>query len=421
MKKIGKKNSREKHRKPKSLGPFPFVLRLLCIFAAMSEFLTKPKDPPRPKKLPEPVLDDWHAACETRRAMLLKPVFRLLLFITLFLVGLQAVPAAELIRPKIMVVTTFEIGADTGDKPGEFQLWAEREHLTESLVVPGLDRPLRFNPATGVYGVVSGTTVRAGLQILALGLDPRFDFSRSYWLVNGIAGVNPHVAAEGSAAWARHVIDGDIAYEIDSREAPADWPYGIMALGNKTPLQKPVIPDWAPKPMSWALNPALVAWAYSKTQDIALADSPAAAAHRALYADFPATRKGPVVLLGESFASCRYWHGAVMQKWADDWTALYTGGQGLCAMTNMEDHGIANALSRLDSLAKVKFDRVLFLRTGSNFSLPPTGQSAAASMVAEYQGMLPALEAAHRVGSTVVAALLEGWAAYEATPPAPTP
>ena len=364
----------------------------------------------------------WHGACESVgmicRLLATSGLRLALLMGVLGANGLRA-QAAEPIRPKVVVVVTFEVGADTGDKPGEFQFWAERQTLTESILVPGLDHAVLFNPQTGVYGVVSGTTVRAGLQIQALGLDTRFDFSRSYWLVNGIAGVSPHVAAEGSAAWARHVIDGDLAYEIDSREAPVDWPYGIMALGNKTPLQKPVIPAWAPKPMAWTLNPGLTAWAYAKTKGIVLADSPEAAAHRAHYAtDYPAVAKGPVVLVGDSFASGRYWHGAVMQKWADDWTALYTDGQGLCTMTNMEDHGIANALQRLGTLGKVDFRRVMFLRTGSNFSMPPKGQSAADSMVAEYQGMLPALEAAYRVGSTVVDELVAGWAGYEARTPA---
>jgi purine nucleoside permease len=334
------------------------------------------------------------------------------------LAGAPLTRAAEPIRPKVIVVATFEVGADTGDTPGEFQFWAEREHLTGSIVVPGLDHPVRFNDQ-GVYGVVSGTTVRAGNQIMALCLDPRFDLTHSYWLINGIAGVNPHVASEGSAAWARHVIDGDIAYEIDPREAPADWPYGIMALGNKSPLTKPVIPAWAPKPMQWTLNPTLVQWAYELTKTTPLTDSPEAQAHRALYQDFPAALKPPSVLLGDSFASCRYWHGAMMQRWADDWTKLYTNGEGVCAMTDMEDHGLAGALTRLAKMGRVDFQRVLVLRTGSNFSMPPTGQSAADSMVAEYAGMLPALEAAYRVGSPVVHALVQGWAGFEGKAPAP--
>lgn len=325
--------------------------------------------------------------------------------------------ATEPVRPKVVIVATFEIGADAGDTPGEFQYWVEREKLVHSIVVPGLDHPVRFNDA-GVYGVVSGTTVRAGLQIFALGLDPRFDLSRSYWLVNGIAGVSPHVATEGSAAWARHVIDGDIAYEIDSREAPADWPYGIMALGNKTPLKAPVIPDWAPKPMQWTLNPALVDWAFALTKDIELYDDAAAKAHRALYTGFPAAQAAPKVFIGNSFASCRYWHGARMQQWADEWTKLYTKDEGHCAMSNMEDHGIANALTRLGALGKVDFQRVLFLRTGSNFSMPPAGQTAAESMVAEYAGMVPALEAAYRTGSPVVHALVADWPRYAERIPA---
>lgn len=328
------------------------------------------------------------------------------------LAGVAGAWAKEQIRPKVVVVATFEVGADTGDKPGEFQFWAERERLEGSLAVPGLDHPVRFNDA-GVFGVVSGTTPRAGLQVMALCLDPRFDFTHSYWLINGIAGVNPALASEGSAAWAERVIDGDLAYEIDAREAPADWPYAIMALGNKSPMEKPKIPAWAPKPMRWALNPALVAWAFALTKDTPLLDTPEARAHRALYTTFPEALKPPRVLLGDSFGSSRYWHGARMQRWADDWARLYTDGAGRAAMTNMEDHGLAAALTRLAAMGRVDFQRVLFLRTGSNFSEPPAGQSAAASMVEEYAGEIPALEAAHRVGSPVVRALLAHWDRYE--------
>jgi hypothetical protein len=40
------------------------------------------------------------------------------------------------IRIKVVVVTMFERGKDTGDAPGEFQLGVEREHLDQILSLP---------------------------------------------------------------------------------------------------------------------------------------------------------------------------------------------------------------------------------------------------------------------------------------------
>jgi purine nucleoside permease len=338
-------------------------------------------------------------------------------FLPLFLSFLWMAPAiADAFRPKVIVVATFEIGADVGDKPGEFQFWAEREKLTNTLAVPGVDHPLKFNDA-GVFGVVSGTTVRSALQIMALVTNPRLDLSHTYWLVNGIAGVDPENASVGSAAWARWVVDGDIAYEIDSREAQANWPYGIVPIGGKKPNEIPGDAPWAPKPMAWQLNPALVSWAFGKTKGIVLPDSEAAKAHRAKFTTWPAAQAPAKVFLGESLGSCRYWHGTTMTKWANDWTKLHTQGKGDFAMTNMEDQGIANALDRLSRLGKVDFQRVLFLRTGSNYCTPHPGQTSAESMTEEYQGNLPALESAYVVGSTVVHELVRDWSRFEGSIP----
>ena len=48
----------------------------------------------------------------------------------------QAAAPNEPIRIKVVVVTMFERGEDTGDDPGEFQLWVEREHLDRILPLP---------------------------------------------------------------------------------------------------------------------------------------------------------------------------------------------------------------------------------------------------------------------------------------------
>jgi hypothetical protein len=57
----------------------------------------------------------------------------------------------------VVVVANFEPGEDTGDAPGEFQFWAEGEHLDESIRIKGALRPVRRNKE-GLDGIVSGNT-----------------------------------------------------------------------------------------------------------------------------------------------------------------------------------------------------------------------------------------------------------------------
>ena len=54
----------------------------------------------------------------------------LVLFCAEFLQPQSAAPSVP-IHVKVVVVTMFERGEDTGDVPGEFQLWVEREHLDQ--------------------------------------------------------------------------------------------------------------------------------------------------------------------------------------------------------------------------------------------------------------------------------------------------
>src|SRR5262245_50254304 len=94
----------------------------------------------------------------------------------LFIFGAAPTAAAERRIPvKVVVVTMFERGADTGDEPGEFQYWVEREKLDRVLLFPHGYRDLRMN-RDGVLGVVTGIgTAKAAATIMALGLDRRFD------------------------------------------------------------------------------------------------------------------------------------------------------------------------------------------------------------------------------------------------------
>lgn len=324
--------------------------------------------------------------------------------------------SAEVLRPKVVVVTLFERGADTGDEPGEFQFWVEREKLDRIIPLPAAYHDVRANADGSVIGIVAGMgNTNAAASVMALGLDPRFDLSKSYWLVAGIAGIDPADGSLGSAAWAEHVVEGDLGHEIDAREIPADWPTGYLPLRKKKPYELPLTPDIIGQ--SYTLDAGLVEWAYQLTKDTPLADTEAMRKHRAYFTETPAAQRPPFVLKGDNLASSTYWHGKLLNRWANDWVRYHTGGQGNYVTTAMEDTGVLRALTNLTRAGRADARRALVLRTASNYDMQWPGVTAAESFAGEkighYSGFLPALEAAHAVGSRAVHALVAGWADYE--------
>ena len=331
--------------------------------------------------------------------------------------GLGAVTHAQPAKPipvKVVVLTTFEIGAVTGDRPGEFQPWVEGLPLTEAITVPGLRHPARYSPKDGVLGVMTDMRARARESVAALLLDKRFDFSKTYWLVAGIAGVDPKAASIGSAAWARYVVDADPIYEVDDREIPADWPYGLYALETERPNVKGSAEGSSG--MVWALNWRLVDWAYALTAKVEIPDHPGLAALRAPYAGEPNAQRPPFVLKGEALGATRFWHGAKRTQWAQDWVKLWTDGAGVFVMTDCEDQGILDVLDLYAKAGKVDFQRVMVLRTASNYSRPPLGAPAFPRAFHD-EGAVSAFDSAYRVGSVVVRELTARWDRYEANTP----
>lgn len=309
---------------------------------------------------------------------------------------------------KVVIVTTFEPGEDTGDVPGEFQYWVEREHLDEKLEFPGGVRPLRVDKTHDVLGIVTGMTLaNAGPSMMALGVDPRFDLSHAYFLVAGIAGVDPKVGSIGSAAWAHFVVN-DVQRQIDSREIPASWPYGEFVIGAHEPN---VMPAQSMSNNLYELNATLAHWAFLQTRQIEIPDNQAMQQSRQGWEGYPNAGKPPVVFEGDSFASDSYWHGKVLTQYAEDWVKLWTGGRGRFAMTNMEDSAIAEAMLRLDRMHRVDYRRLMVLRVGSNYSMPMPGMSAFDSVSRPYIKS-SAFEATWLVGSKVVHELTRNWTVY---------
>jgi purine nucleoside permease len=255
-------------------------------------------------------------------------------------------------------------------------------------------------------------------QLMSLLVDPRFDFTRTYWLFTGISGVDPQVASVGSAAWSRWVVQGDTLREFDDREV-GNWPYGLFAIGAKAPNMLPDNPDSfagytdaGKLAMSVKLNQGLAQWAFDMTKSVPIPDSPELQKARAEWTGFPNAQKPPFVLMGETLGSVRYWHGPSRTQWARDWVKMWTGGKGRFVMTNMESQSMAGAMQIAARQGLVDPSRVLVLRTASNPSTPPPGTPVLASVGDEGPGQLVAYEANYRVGAPVVHELLRGWSTY---------
>ena len=344
-------------------------------------------------------------------------LFALLLFATATCACARAT-APKPIEIKVVVLSMFEQGADTGDVPGEYQYWVEREHLDTILPFPQGNHALRLNPHTGVLGLLTGVgTARATASVMALGLDPRFDLTHAYFLVAGIGGIDPAAGSLGSAVWSEWIVDGDFGYEIDPREIPHDtpeqraiWTTGYVPLRRSTPYEQPLTPE---NNIVFHLNPALVDWAFTLTKDIALPDTPEIKERRMQFEGDVAHRP-PFVLKGDNLSASTFWHGKLMNQWARDWVKYMTGGAGTYAICGMEDTGTLQSLTFLARAHKVDLSRVLVLRTASNYDQQRIGISAAESLaetkITHYSAYMPALDSAYRVGHVVVDSIVDHWA-----------
>jgi purine nucleoside permease len=337
------------------------------------------------------------------------------IFLGIFFLFAFAAASAARPRPivvKVVVVAMFEVGADTGDQPGELQYWVERDHLDRIYPLPGGYHAVRMN-GQGEMAVLTGQgTAHAAATIMALGLDPRFDLSHAYWLIAGIAGASPEQASLGSAVWARWVVDGDLGYEIDGREIPPDWTTGYVPLRKSKPFEESADPQPG---QVYALNNDLAEWAFNLTRATPLADSEHLQAIRANF-DGAAAGRPPFVTMGDELSSSTYWHGKLLDAWATEWVRYFTGGKGEFTTTAMEDTGTLQSLEFLANAGRVDSNRVMVLRTVSNFDRQPRGMTAAESLanqrVSKYAAYLPSLESAYTVGHVVVNELLTHWPQY---------
>ena len=305
-------------------------------------------------------------------------------------------------RPvKVMIITMFG---------PEGQAWLDRLGPWRDTAIPGLspDYPAVHCNRQDVCVVTIGMGyANAAASIMALTFSPRFDLHHTYFLISGIAGVDPARGTVGSAAWSKYLVDFGLQLELDAREIPAGWNTGYLGINTKSPTDKPLLNY---RTEVFQLNAQLADAAYALSKNVSLADSVQAQAARAKFGYVPANQP-PTVIQCDTLSGNTWLSGTLLGERARQWTKILTDGKGTYCMTAQEDNATFEALKRAASTKRLDLSRVAVLRAGSDFDRPYQGQTSVDNLLnyADQGGFAPATENLYRAGNPLVQDVVSHW------------
>lgn len=302
---------------------------------------------------------------------------------------------------KVMIISMFG---------PEGQVWLDKLGPWRDIEVDGLspDYPTVHCNRQDVCVMTTGMGhSNAAASIMALTFSPRFDLRHTYFMVAGIAGIDPQQGTVGSAAWADYLVDFGIQWEIDGREIPSTWKTGYLGINTTSPSDKPPL-DYRTE--AFQLNTRLTDTAFALSHTATLADNAQAQAARAKYSYAPANRP-PTVIRCDTLAGDTWWSGTLLGQRARDWTKILTDGKGVYCTTQQEDNATYEALKRAASVHRVDLNRVAVLRAGSDFDRPYDGQTSADNLLnySSQGGFTIAIENLFRTGNPLVQDIVTHW------------
>jgi len=314
--------------------------------------------------------------------------------------GLSAAAKPPAARPvKVMILTLF--GPEAAP-------WLAQLPLKQTVRVAGLSAQYPDVRCTdsGVCLMTTGMGhANAAASTMALVLSPQFDLSHAYFVVTGIAGIDPDLGTLGAAAWARYLVDFGLQQEFDVTEAPPQWQGGYVGIGAADPQTKPKL-EYGTE--VFQLDEALLQRALALSRGARLEDNEAAAAYRKQYPQ-AAAQAAPAVLQCDTLAGDTWWHGERLGERASAWTRLLTDGKGRYCTTQQEDNATYEALRRGAAAGRLDLHRIAVVRTGANFDRPHPGQSAQESLNAQSGGFPIATANLYRAAWPLVSDIVAHW------------
>ncbi|KAF4336130.1 purine nucleoside permease [Fusarium beomiforme] len=315
----------------------------------------------------------------------------------------------EVFAPKVMIISMWS---------PEAKIWHDRlpdsklgNLSSKTIHAPGLS--MLFPCATCTEdGSICHLTIGEGeinsaASLMALMLSPKFDFRNTYFLIAGIAGVNPKYGTLGSVAIARYSVQVALQYEIDTRSLPPNWPTGYISYGRNQPHEYPFITYGTEV---FELNAQLQDTAYKLASKAALADENEPKEYRALYRhmgeSYKSASQPPSVIKCDTATSDVYYSGSRLSESFENTTKVWTNGTGLYCMSAQEDNAVLEVLVR--PLQTVNLNPTDL--QGSNFDRPPPEYTDLDHLTAAKQnGFSIAIVNIFNAGIEIVKGIIEEW------------
>ena len=126
---------------------------------------------------------------------------------------------------------------------GSFHNIPDFNVLEQNITVPGFSPKFPDAHCTSngeICQLITGESeINAAATISSLVLDETFDLRSTYFLIAGIAGVNPELGTTGSVLFARFEVQVALQYEFDVRDIGSNFSTGYIPYGVKVPGEYP--------------------------------------------------------------------------------------------------------------------------------------------------------------------------------------
>ena len=290
-------------------------------------------------------------------------------------------------KVQVLALTTFG-----GTDWGESGPWFLHETWPLQFDIKGGFSPV-YCQLNGKCFTITGTgKTNSGPSLMAIMLSDKLNMDSAYFVTSAISGTRADPGKEGFQGTlgfvgiANWIVDGDFGTHFDrldlTKRDPADvQKYAWYFLSDYDNAQ-------------FHLNEALTQKAYALTKNVLLADDAEAQAARAMYP----TQKGmvPFVAICDTVSMDNFFSGDHDADKVDHIVRYRSGGAATKCTSQFEDAGYANVLARFGML-----DRLVIVRSASDFETQAPGQSAYELLTSGYPGYAISTENAYRVATVI--------------------